>query len=323
MAMATTTLRDKAMLVKFTDHVWIGGTIDRKVGKEIEAAAGATQNTGHYWKRLIPKAALNKRINIGSDARLFHYTNTLPWMEGGIRILPAANFADYMAGMRKRQTAAVTADRQFFAEYQSWIDEAKRVQGTLFNEHDYPSADQIKGKFGFEIDVVPLPNIADWRVDLGEEQVTELRREAEQKFALLQTEGLTELYKRIQQALEHAQERLGDDKAIFRDSLVDNIKTICRQVANLNVTGDKGLEIVRKETEEKLAGLMPNTLRTDPVARSKAANDAREIMRKMSSFMGGAKPLPEPEAPAEKIETRQERKNRQARERRAAKNGKK
>ncbi len=284
-----TTLRDKAVLVKFVDHCWIGGTIDKKATAEVEAANDAKSGTGQYWKRLVPKAAIKERSNIGANARVYHDSNTNPWLGGGVRILPAANFTEYMAGMRKYQSQAEAAVKKFCADYTSWIAEAKRTQGKLFNPAHYPSQDAIVGKFGFDVDVMPLPNIADWRVDLSEEQAKEVRAEAEAKFASIQKEGVTELYERLQEVLVHAQKRLSDKEATFRDSLIGNIKELVGLIGRLNVTNDPGLETIRKETEAKLAGLGPNTLRLDPVARNKAATDASAIMSKMAAFMGGAK----------------------------------
>lgn len=287
-------LKDRAVLVKFTDHCWIGGTIDRKATAQVENANGAKSGTGQYWKRLVPKAAIKERSNIGANARSYHDSNTNPWLGGGVRILPAANFSDYMKGMRKFQSDADAAVKKFCKDYTSWIKEAERTQGKLFNPAHYPSQDSIAGKFGIDVDVMPLPNIADWRVDLNEDQVKEIQAEAEAKFAAVQKEGVTELYERLQEVLARAQKRLSDKEATFRDSLIGNIKELVVLIARLNVTNDPGLETIRKETEVKLAGLGPNSLRLDPVARNKAATDAGAIMAKMASFMGGGKiPLPE------------------------------
>lgn len=282
-------LKDRAVLVKFTDHCWVGGTRDHRASEEVETANDAKKGTGHYWKRLVPKAAIQERSNIGANARAFNDHNTNPWLGGGVRILPAANFTEYMAGMRKFQSQADAAVKKFCSEYTSWIAEAKRTQGKLFNPAHYPSQDAIMSKFGFDVDVMPLPNIADWRVDLNEEQVKEIQAEASAKFADVQKDGVTELFTRLQELLERAQKRLSDKEAIFRDSLISNIKDMVGLIARLNVTNDPGLETVRKETEAKLAGLGPNALRLDPGARTKAANDASAIMSKMAAFMGSSK----------------------------------
>lgn len=298
--MATSNLKDRAVLVKFTDRVWLGGTINRKAAEQLEQANDAKKGTGHYWQRLVPKAALATRVNLGASARLYHDANTLPWLGGGVRILPAANFDEYMRGMRKRKAEADEAAKKFCAEYAQWQDEAKRTQGKLFNPAKYPTQAELEAKFGFELDVLPLPNVADWRVDLGEEKVAEIRAEAERKLASVHQEGIAELFERLQAVLKHAHERLADDKAIFRDSLISNVKEMAALLGRLNVTDDPQLAELQRETEKQFADIQPQTLRTDPVARSSAASKASAIMRKMEAFMGkAAKPLPTPKAVGE------------------------
>jgi len=279
-------LKDRAVLVKFTDRAWRGGMIDKQVGADVMKANDAKSNVGHFWKRLVPKAAIKPRANAGAAARIFHQQNTLPWLEGGVRILPVANFQVYMDGMRKLISKAEGEEKKFLKDFPQWIAEAKRTHGKLFNENHFPSIDELTRKFGIEIDVIPLPNIADWRVDLDAEQVKELRKKAEQQMAAVQSEGIKELYSRLQELLEHAQKKLDDPEGVFRDSLVGNIKHLVGLIGKLNVTGDKNLEAVRKETEAKFKDVAAETLRADPVARSKAAKDARAIMKKMSAYMG-------------------------------------
>lgn len=329
-------LKDRAVLVKFTDRVWVGGTRDNKVSAEIEEANDAKKGTGHYWKQLVPKVALKDRINVSGNARNFHDKNTNPWLGGGVRILPAANFTEYMAGMRKLQAEADAAVSKFCSEYVQWIAEAKKTQGRLFKAEQYPDPSTIANKFGFKVDVMPLPNIADWRVDLSEDQVKTLRAEAEQRYADVQKEGVMELYERLQKLLDRAQKKLSDKEAVFRDSLIGNVKDMVGVIARLNVTNDPGLEAIRKETEEKLVPLSPETLRLDPDARNSAATTASSIMSKMAAYMGTGKiVIPQQETTSTKkknakskvttpkkkalTQEQKDRKNKAARERRAGK----
>ncbi len=288
--MAASNQRDRAVLVHFRDRVWMGGMVDQKASEQVRQQAGAkSANIGHFWKRLIPKAAIRPRANAGNAARAFHMQNTLPWMENGARILPVGNLQEYMSGMRKFIQAAEAEEKKLLKDYPDWIKEAKRTHGKLFNEDHYPTVASLRGKFGIEVNVMPIPNIADWRLDLNEEQVKELQKDAEQKFAAIQQEGIMEMYERLAEVLDHAKERLGSSNAVFRNSLVSNIKELCTMIERMNVTGDKNLEAIRKEVKEKLAGLTPDVLRADVGLRTKASKDASDIMKKMAAFMGNAK----------------------------------
>lgn len=281
-----TTLKDRAMLVKFTDHVWQGGLIDKDASRKVEKDAGAQKGTGHYWKRLVPKAAMKARINIGAAARNFHNSNTSPWMNDGVRVLPAANWDAYSTQMRKYIAEGETIDAKFISEYSQWVDEARRTQGSLFNAAHYPKPEDLLRKFGMEIDVLPLPNIADWRVDLGDEQVSALRKAAEDKFNAILNDGLTELYERLTERLKLFKLALDDKDKTFRDSLVKNIRAECALLAKLNITENKDFEAIRAEVEKEIAAIDPNALRFDHAVRGAAAQKAGAIMSRMAVFMG-------------------------------------
>lgn len=297
--MATQDLKDRAILVKYTERCWVGGMHDREVSHEIEDAKGAKRGTGRYWKRLIPRAALKPLLAVFNEARTFHTAMTLPWLGSGVRILPAANANEYLTGMRQRRGKMLNELRKFLKDYDSWIAEAERTQVKLFRRSDYPSVEQVEAKFGFEVDVTPLPSIADWRVALSAEQAEEVRAQAVASMEKAHAEGVQEMFGRLQEVLQHAQEKLSDDEAVFRDSLIGNVKDMVELLAKLNVTGNAELEAVRKETEEKLASLKPATLREDKTVRRQAATAASAIMAKMASFMGGAQVQVPAQAPVQ------------------------
>jgi hypothetical protein len=320
-----TSIKDRAVIVHFTDRAWRGGIVDKKAGNIVKDAHGITANgVGHYYKHLVPKAALGPRANLGMAARAWHLKNTLPWGENG-RILPVANINDYMTGMRKIIAEAQAEENKLFKDYPSWVAEAKRVQKSLFNAADYPTVEQLRGKFGIDINVMPLPSIADWRVDLADDQVAELKAAAEKRMAEVAKEGVMDLLQRMMDHVEHAKESLSDGEKTFRDSLINNIKDTCALVAKLNISNDPGLEAIRKETEAKLAGLSPATLRLAPEIRAQAAKDAGDIMRKMASFMGTGKieipaapakaQEPAAKAPAKRVLTQAQREAKNARDR--------
>lgn len=280
-----TDLKDRAVLVKFTDRCWMGGKIDSEVSAKVHKDAGAKADTGHYWKRLVPKAAIRPRANAGNAVREFHMNQTLPWMEGGVRILPVANFKKYTDGMRKLIAKAEEEEKKFIKEYPEWVKEAKKTHGKLFNEAHFPTASEVRAKFGIDFDIIPLPNVADWRVNLDKAQVDELKRAATAKFEEVLKDGVRELYERIGDQLKHINESLSDPDKVFRDSLIKNLQELLDIVGTLNVGGDKGLDDVAKALRTKFKDVKPQELREDGEKRSKAAKDAREIMKKMQGLV--------------------------------------
>src|SRR5690606_29989873 len=147
------------------------------------------------------------------------------------------NFKEYMDGMRKLISKAEAEERKFFKDYPGWIEEAQRIHGKLFDRSQFPTVDEVKGKFGIHVNVIPIPSVEDWRIQLDAEQVKELKRAALEQFEAINKEGLAELYERIHKVLEHANEKLSDAEATFRNSTIENLKEITKAIAKLNITG--------------------------------------------------------------------------------------
>jgi hypothetical protein len=280
-------LRDKAMLVKFQDSVWGGVRRDNVVRKKVsETYETKKEKVGYYNKFLVPKDTLEARVQKGLEARRFHNANTLPWLDDGVRVLPAANFQDYIAGMRKREREAREEEQVIYRNWEAIKRDGMLLLGKMAREEDYPSLDELKAKFAFNIIILPLPETADWRIDVPKKELADLQRGAQQALAQVQADFVKEMWTRLGEVVEHCHERLKEEDTTFRNSLFENIKKMVALLPKLNVVSDPQLEAVRKEVEAKLAKQTPDEVRADPGLRKKVAKDAAEIMRKMKSYMG-------------------------------------
>ena len=288
-------IRERAVLVQFTDHIWRANIADKAVSDEIatqkEVRNENKNKVGSYRKSLIPKSALLDRRQIGNNARMYHYENTLPWMDGGIRILPAKSIAGYMTKMRHFKQKAAEAEELFLNSYDKFKEEAKDVLGKLFNDADYPEKEVIKGKFLLDVVTFPVPEIKDWRVDIAQKDMDALRKEAMGNMMDIQKQAIMDLWKRLYEVLDKMNERLSADEGVFRDSLVDNVTKMLDLLPVLNITDDKELEKISKEVRLKLVKVSPAVLREDSAVRKQTAKDAQAILKKMDIYMkkGGAK----------------------------------
>ncbi len=282
-------LREKAMLVKFEDCVWLGQKRDSDVQKKISETYETKGKRGVYNKFLVPKDALAPRIQKGLEARRFHNHNTLPWLDDGVRVLPSGNFQDYIAGMRKYEAEAKVEEQII---YKNW-DEIKRtgmvLLGKMARSEDYPTVDQLKGRFSFNLIILPLPETTDWRIDVPKQELAGLQKQAEAALAQVQSDFISELWERLNEVVEHCHERLSKEDSTFRNSLFENVRKMVTLLPKLNVSADPKLEEMRKEIEAKLAKQTADVVRADPGLRKKVASDAAAIMKKMSGYMSAPK----------------------------------
>lgn len=285
--MEVKTLRDKAVLVKFTGHGWGAHKIDRNVQRRVAKLYGAKHvGVGWYRKYLIPKVVIDQWWQVVGQARSTHHHESLPWLDGSVRMVPVTNLGEYLAKMRKHERTADKVRADIVGNLDRYIKEGMRLQGRMANKADYPSKARIARMFELEIKVTPVPDMVDWRIDYPAKEFAKIRKQAEQTLSEIQKDALTELWERLHEVVKHAADTLSDKEKTFRNSLFENLKKTVVLLAKLNITGDKRLEEMRKEIETKLSKQTPDEVRASDGHRSKLAGDAKSILRKMESYMG-------------------------------------
>ena len=63
---------------------------------------------------------------------------------------------------------------EFINTYKDEVINVHMKLGDLFLREDYPTTDELKRKFAFSINYMPLPDAGDFRVDIGNEALAEL-----------------------------------------------------------------------------------------------------------------------------------------------------
>jgi hypothetical protein len=275
------------MLVRLSVSQWTARRFDRAVTEKAAAAYGADTSAGRYNKILIAENAIKKVSKVVNDARTFHYTNTLPWGDDGARILPAANFQQYSAEMRQHRVTFESAVAEFSTNYPDYVTEARRRLNGMFKAEDYPTESELAKKYAFDVAVDPLPDAQDFRVELQSAEIDKIRHSIETRVQAAEQAATRDLWERLHTALQHIVARLSDTDAIFRDSLIDNVKELVDLLPRLNITGDGELESKRRDVETKICGLDPDKLRTDAIARKSAASEAQAILDTMKAYTGG------------------------------------
>lgn len=280
-------LSDKAMLVNLSISAWSGRKLDRKITGEVTAAHGADRDAGRWNKNLVLGSALDEVKKAAGDSRTFHYFNSLPWTDDGSRILTAALFLKYSGEIGKLERAFNLAVDKFIQGYSLVIDNARISLGDMFNESDYPSESEVRGKFSFQVKFLPLPSGDDFRVDLSAGDVARIKADIECQLQAATSAAMTDLWSRLHGAVRAMADKLKDGDAIFRDSLVGNIKELVDILPALNLTGDAALTAAVVEVKNRLACYSPDVLRFHEIERSQVAAAADEIARKMSGYCGG------------------------------------
>jgi hypothetical protein len=81
---------------------------------------------------------------------------------------------------------------------------------------------------------------------------------------------------------------IGEQGAIFRNTLIENVLDIVNRVPALNITGDTGIAGMAADIKATLLAHAqhPDVLRESPIVRERVKASMDDIMSRMSAFMG-------------------------------------
>lgn len=270
------TIKDKAMLVQLNIRQWTAERHDKTVTAKTEQDWGA-KNAGRFNKYLVPKDSLEPIRKIATKVRDEHYKLTLAWGDNGDRLLPSKGYMDYTQKIRLAKTEFDEAVDTFIAAYPQLALDAKARLGNMYDPKEYPSVSVIRKKFGIETTFFPIPDAADFRVDVADKERDKIRSEITKTVSARQQAALDECWSRLHDVVGKIHERLSNPKAIFRDSLIENAELLVRLLPKLNFTEDEHLDHVRDLVQEHLL-VPPQRLRDDPGLRAYVAERAGWIL---------------------------------------------
>lgn len=277
-------LSEKAMLVSVSFSFWTGKTKDSKVTNEVIVTKKSARDAGAWLTNLVSKHDLRNVESARSKVRETHYKYSLPWMDGGLRILPSAMFMKYSEEMRKAVAEHEKALAAFLREYPTIVSHAKKRLGGLLDGKCLPSVSEVRRKFAIGQDILPIPAAGDFRCELSSDQANTIRKRVAESIESMTERAVSNIWEQFTQLIEKIEKTMKEPKRIFRDTLISNLKDFCELIPKMNLTDDNRLESLRKEAIAKLAELKPIDLRESKADRRKAHKSAKEIMEKIKGY---------------------------------------
>lgn len=278
-------LEDKAVLVRLSISMYTARKYDKKASVEVAEAHGAVLDAGRFNKLLVDKKEINKMQKVVSLARLYHYTNTLPWLDTEQRILPSLNYFEYVSAMEKFKDEYMRVTDEFCDNWDDLVAKRKAELNTLGHDGDYRSRREIQSKFGFVYTFSPVPVSGDFRVGLREDEVQRIKDELDKQHLEAEQIMLKNLWDRVYENVRHMVNKLSDVDAIFHKTLVSNLVDLTGLLTKLNVMNDPKLESMRLEIENNLCINTAEDLRKDNDLRVATAKKAQEILDKMQGYV--------------------------------------
>lgn len=284
-------ISNSAVLTELNISVWTANKLDKGATEVVLTNNNAASGSAQVRKNLM--AGTNKRKQIADYAariRLYHNQNTLSWSDKGARLLPTSMFMDYKQTMNTMRDNFYKMMGDFLDNYDALVANAKLHMGTLFNAEDYPTRDEVAGKFGFKLVFSPLPESGDFRLDIPAADIAELSSSYEAQFSDRLNEAMREPWERLHKVLEHMSDKLTDAKDAsgeetkkrYHDTLVTNAQELCAMLTHLNVTKDPQLEAARRALETTMLGADIEAIKESPEVRSSLKSKVDDILGKFS-----------------------------------------
>jgi len=281
---AIPSISSSAMLVELNISVWTGRKFDKGVSQEIDTAKQTTTRAGNYSKRLFADEPVFDAIQkFAGNSRTYHYHATMPWSDSGLRLLTTSMFFDYQREITAMEQEFNRLVEVFLSSYDKLVLQAQMKLGTLFNQDDYPPVEMVRDKFKFSVKFAPVPEVGDWRVDVGHEAETILRDSYAEYYQNNLNQAYADVWERTHEALTRMSEKLsGDKKQIFRDTLVSNVTEMIDLLDKFNVTGDAKMRAAKHKLESVMLGITPDALREDDHLRLDVKGKVDSLIKELS-----------------------------------------
>lgn len=271
-----------AMLVDLNISMWTGRKMDKKVSEEIDASKSTKARAGNYHKKLLAGSdKLEKVQKIATAVRTWNYQQTLPWSDGGSRLLPMKSFFDYKQTLNNFENQYNSAVDDFLQEYPQLVSSSAFTLGDLFDRNEYPTAEDLRSKFRFKYVFCPVPDAGDFRIDVEEQAKNELQQQYKDYYQEKLNSAMKDAWDRLHSTLTHLSERMDytdENKKKFWDSTITNATDLCGLLSSLNITGDVKLEQMRQKLEKTLSGVEPSAIRESEAVRSSVKSKVDEIL---------------------------------------------
>jgi hypothetical protein len=280
-------ISNSAMLVELNIGVWTGQKVDRAATTKVTDDANAAADAGQFKKNLTAGTTLRKEIgDYAAICRTWHNGRTMPWADRGPRLLPTSMFFDYKQEINARRDYFMAKVNKFCETYPQLLADAPQHLGDLFNSADYPSIEEVRQKFTFQMVFSPVPESGDFRLNAGEADLAELRAQYDAAYDARVKDAMQSAWDKVHDLLARMSEKLTEPEGesakpkIFHSTFITNVNDLCGLLTHFNVTKDPELERARRDLERLVSNVDIDDVRKDVGARIDLKAQVEQVLGK-------------------------------------------
>lgn len=211
---------------------------------------------------------------------------SLPYPEPGIRLIRQADIEFFSHSATLLQAELTQAVAQLEEHFEELKAAARERLGQLFNPADYPQS--LRGLFAVEWDfpsLEPPAYLRELNPELFRQEQARVAARFEEAVRLAEEAFIAE----FGQLVGHLTERLsGHDDGrpkIFRDGVIENLRTFFERFQQLNVRNDAQLDELVAEAQRIVQGVAPQRLREDGTLRQTVATQLSAVQSVLDGLL--------------------------------------
>lgn len=262
--------------------------MDKNASEKVADEAGAKRDRAKLYKVLISKEHAKVFSVPRGQARLTWYELTLPMTLDRQRIVPAQNVAKLVQAMEEAERKYFAGAELFMSKMVEISTENRIELGDWYSQaEDSRLQQEMRSKFKFRFALLPLPDLSKLGLvnGLTEEQARHIKMNAEKEMEDVFRTATHDIFNRVQLCLGGFLDRMEDSDNTFKEVTVTRISDLCKEISVLNFTNDPRVEAIRLALENKLAKIVPSSMRDDKHFRALMVEEAKAVKKQTEEYM--------------------------------------
>jgi hypothetical protein len=240
-------------------------------------------------KRILEGKELEAISSCDNRVRKYLEARALPSMlKKGIYLMPNGFVVEVDAKLKEFVAEREALVQKFIKAYKRIVAEAKEALAGLFDQIDYPEAEELGAMFFLKWRYISFNTPASLE-HISAEIYAEEKEKAQAQWVEA-TDAIQKLLRaNMAELVNHLVEKLtpSEDgkKKKFKNATIDRLSEFLQTFRQRNVTNDSELEKLVSDAEKLIAGTNPDLLRSDDAARELAQKGFAKIAAAMSPMI--------------------------------------
>lgn len=275
-------------LMKVTVNIscWGGIVKSRTIQNETATRHGIAVDATRSKVVMLPKSVMGKLTKHITSIRSFVEDNTLPFQNGGVRIIKASNYLKFLTHLDKLvDDYKVYVYDEIYSKYDELKDMAKERLNGLYDDSRFPMKETICDKYGVSKDTEPLTDVNDIRINgLNELEIEKIKSDLSESYQDKMINGQKAILGKLGDVVQSIAEKLDKDGGTRYKGAIRNLMQLCDTVVRLNYLEISEIDELAKDIKDKFKDVTADRVKSSKTIKNNVKNDTTSVLNKLGSI---------------------------------------